>query len=151
MILDSLANAAAYARLAPRLDAGFRFLRNTDLRATPAGRIEIAGPEVFAILQDYDTKPVEQGFFESHRKHIDIQYMVSGAERMGWAPIDTLRVTDPFDDAKDLIKYAGAGEWVTVREGMFTIFFPTDGHMPSIMLDATGPRPVRKVVVKVAV
>jgi YhcH/YjgK/YiaL family protein len=150
MILDTLANAATYARITPRLAEGFRFLRETDLRAIAPGRVDVVGSDVFALIQDYDTKPVEQGFFESHRRHVDIQYVVRGVERIGWSPIDGLRVTDPFDDAKDLIKYAGSGDWLTVREGMFAVFFPADGHMPSIQTDG-GPSPVRKVVVKVAV
>lgn len=149
MILDSLTNALLYAQLSPRLAEGFRFLRSADLKTLPVGRIDVAGPAVFALIQDYRTKPVEQGFWEAHRRHIDIQYVVSGAERIGHAPIDTLRVTDAFDDDKDLIKFAGSGDWLTLREGQFTVFFPQDGHMPSIQLDA--PAPVRKVVIKVAI
>lgn len=149
MILDSLSNASLYAQLSPRLAEGFRFLRSANLKTLAVGRVEVAGPSVFALVQDYQTKPVEQGFWESHRRHIDIQYVVSGAERIGHAPIDTLRVTDPFDDEKDLIKYAGGGDFVTVREGQFTVFFPHDGHMPGIRVD--GPVAVRKVVVKVAI
>jgi YhcH/YjgK/YiaL family protein len=138
--------------LSPRLAEGFRFLRTADLKSVPAGRIEIAGPSVFALVQDYQTKTLDQGFWESHRRHIDIQYVVGGTERIGHAPIDTLRVTDPFDDAKDLIKYAGTGgDFVTVREGQFTVFFPHDGHMPGIQLAGAGPVAVRKVVVKVAI
>ena len=151
MILDSLSNSALYSLISPRLADGFRFLRATDLKKIPAGRIEIAGASIFAIVQDYQTKPVEQGFWESHRRHIDIQYVVSGAERIGHSPIDRLAVTDPFNDEKDLIKFAGSGDWVTVREGQFTVFFPHDGHMPGIQIDGGGATPVRKVVVKVAV
>src|SRR6478672_10269679 len=149
MILDSLSNSVLYSLMSPRLADGFRFLRATDLKKIPAGRIEIAGPSIFAIVQDYQTKPVEQGFWESHRRHIDIQYVVSGAERIGHSPIDRLAVTDPFNDEKDLIKFAGSGDWVTVREGQFTVFFPHDGHMPGIQIEGAGPTPVRKVVVKV--
>lgn len=124
-------------------------MRSANLRALPAGRVDVAGPSIFAMVQDYQTKPIEQGFWESHRRHIDIQYVVAGVERIGHAPIETLQITDPFDDEKDLIKYAGAGDFVTVREGQFTVFFPHDGHMPGIRVD--GAVAVRKIVVKVAI
>ena len=149
MVLDWFKNAARYEGLAEGFAAGFRFLRDTDLRAASPGKIDIAGDRVFALIQDYTTKPLEQGFWESHRKHIDIQYVVHGVERIGVAPVETLHTTDPFDDAKDLIKYSGPGDWVTVREGQFTLFFPQDGHMPGIRIDQ--PVAVRKVVVKVAI
>jgi YhcH/YjgK/YiaL family protein len=149
MVLDWLTNAHRYEQLAAGMAEGFRFLRETDLRTAPVGKIEIAGPRAFALVQDYSTKPVEQGFWESHRKHIDIQYVVSGVERIGVAPVETLRVTDPFDEGRDLIKYAGDGDWITVREGQFTVFFPQDGHMPGVQ--AGDAVPVRKVVVKVAI
>ena len=151
MILDLLSNAALYASISPRLAEGFRFLRSTNLSALPIGRTEIAGSSLFALVQDYQTKPLDQGFWESHRRHVDIQYVVTGAERIGHSPIDSLTVTDPFNGEKDLIKFAGTGDWLTVREGSFTVFFPQDGHMPGIQIDGARPTPVRKVVVKVAV
>lgn len=150
MILDSLSNASLYAPLSPRLAEGFGFLRGANLKALPVGRTDIAGPSLFALVQDYQTKPVEQGFWESHRRYIDIQYIGIGAERLGHSPIENLRITHPFDDARDLIKYAGAGgDFLTLREGQFAVFFPHDGHMPGIRID--GPAAVRKVVVKVAI
>ena len=36
-----------------------------------------------------------------------------------------------------------------MREGMFMILFPQDGHMPCTAID--GPSPIFKVVVKVPV
>ena len=150
MILDSLSNASLYALISPRLAEGFRFLRAAPLKTLPVGRTDIAGSSLFALIQDYQTKPVEQGFWESHRRYIDIQYIVTGVEKLGHSPVENLRVTDPYDEGKDLIKYAGAGgDFLTLREGQFAVFFPQDGHMPGIRID--GPAAVRKVVVKVAI
>jgi YhcH/YjgK/YiaL family protein len=152
MILDSLSNASLYARISPRLAEGLEFLRAADLKALPVGRTDVAGPSVFALVQDYRTKAAEEGFWESHRRHIDIQYIVIGEEKLGHSPAENLRITEPFDEAKDLIKYAGAGgDLVTLRAGQFAVFFPHDAHMPGLHPDGSSPTPVRKVVVKVAV
>ena len=43
MVLDWLKNAARYEGLAEGFAAGFRFLRDTDLRAASPGKIDIAG------------------------------------------------------------------------------------------------------------
>ncbi|HZZ43864.1 MAG TPA: YhcH/YjgK/YiaL family protein [Tepidisphaeraceae bacterium] len=150
MILDSLANASLYGFISARLDAGFHFLRSNNLASLPLGRTDIA-PSLFALVQDYIPKPLDQGFWESHRRHIDIQCLVTGSERIGHAPISTLQVTDPFNEEKDLIKYSGTGDFLTLRASDFAVFFPHDGHMPGIQLPTPSPNLVRKIVIKVAV
>ncbi len=134
--------------LAKRLQAGFDFLQNTDLANTPVGKIEIDGDRVFALVQEYNTKPREKGFWEAHRQYIDIQYVVSGVEHMGYANLAQLTPGE-YDAARDFLPIEGAGSFVLLPSGMFTVFLPEDGHMPGMAV--TEPQPVKKVVVKVAV
>lgn len=42
-----------YDYLAEKFKKGYRFLKNTDLKTLPLGRIEIDGDEVFANVQEY--------------------------------------------------------------------------------------------------
>ena len=149
MVLDRLDNAALYAGLHPRLAQAFDFLRSTDLARLPLGRHTIAGDELFAITQEYRTRPADEGFWESHRRFIDVQVVVAGKERMGYANLATLAVRKPYDEEKDLIVFDGTGDFFTVSAGMFTIFTPHDAHMPCLAVGE--PATVRKVVVKVAV
>jgi biofilm protein TabA len=154
MILDRLANAATYQALFPRLRQAFDFLRTADLAGLAQGRHDVAADglargDVFALVQEYRTRPDSEGFWESHRKYIDVQYVVAGAERMGYANLATLAVRQPYDADKDLLILEGGGDFFTVRAGMFTIFAPEDAHMPC--LAAGEPALVRKVVIKVAV
>jgi YhcH/YjgK/YiaL family protein len=159
MIIDRLANLAssfypplfastANSGLIRRLQAGFAYLQETDLEAAAAGTVEIDGDRVFAMHQEYNTKPRAQGFWESHRKYIDIQYVVSGTEHMGYANISQL-TPGPYDESKDLIVHEGSGSFVVLPAGMFTLLFPEDAHMPQIAVE--NPHPVKKVVIKVAV
>ncbi len=149
MIHDLLDRANLYAPISFRLARGFQFLKEADARALPVGRTEVA-EGVFALVQDYSSKSIEDGFFESHRRNIDIQFVANGVERVAVAPTERLVVSQPYDEAKDLIKYAGKeGDWITLRTGEFAVFFPHDAHMPSIRVEE--PIAVRKVVVKVAV
>ena len=159
MIIDRLSNlnasfypslfaAAGTSGLVSRLQAGFNYLQQTDLSAVPAGTVQIDGDRVFAMIQEYNTKPRAQGFWESHRKYIDIQYVVSGVEQMGYVNIAQVS-NGAYDADKDLIMHEGSGSFILLPAGMFTLLFPNDVHMPQIAVD--NPHPVKKVVVKVAV
>lgn len=151
MIVDTLSQWRTYNAISPRFEKAFAFLQHvTD--GTTVGRHEIAGDDVFAFVQQHNTKPVLERVYESHRKYIDVQYIQRGREIMYWAPLPFLtNVTMPFDAEKDAALYGlvPQGVPVQVTAGQFTIFFPDDGHIPSCAWDE--PAEVLKVVVKVRV
>jgi YhcH/YjgK/YiaL family protein len=148
MIHDLLSHSAKYRALSPGVAQGLDWLARFD-PATPDGRHAIDGAAVFALVQSYDSGPASAKRFESHRAHLDIQYVVAGTEIMEYAPIDGLTVTTPFDAQKDIVFYAdpAAPTALLCPAGSFAIFYPEDGHKPSCSVGA--PAPVRKVVVKV--
>lgn len=151
MIIDTLAQSHQYNAISPRLAAGFAFLK-TVTEKTSIGRHEISGDDVYALVQQHSTKRVEERQYESHRKYIDIQFVVRGREVMYWAPVPLLKnITMQFDAEKDAALYSLIPEGVPVKvtAGQFTVFFPEDGHIPSCAWDA--PADVLKVVVKVRV
>ena len=149
MIADTLRNAALYQGVNPRIRMALDYLAKTDFTAVKPGRYAIDGDRVFALVQHYTTKPREQGLWEAHQRHIDVQYVAEGVETMGYAHIGGLSVTQPYSAEKDCVLFAGQGDFLTARAGTFVVFFPEDGHMPCL---ACGePQPVCKVVVKVAV
>jgi beta-galactosidase beta subunit len=59
--------------LAQRFAKAFHFLQTADLENAEPGRVDIDGDQIFALIQEYNTKPLAQGFWEAHRKYIDIQ------------------------------------------------------------------------------
>lgn len=150
MILDTLANGHLYSPVHPRFAKAFEYLRSTNLASLSAGRQAIDGDDVFALVNLYDTKAVADSKWEAHRKYIDIQYMVSGTERIGVAPLADLEVTKTYDDKDDYLLLAGKGTMLQMRAGLFAVFYPHDAHMPNVS-PAETPVKVRKVVVKVRV
>ncbi|XHR27351.1 MAG: YhcH/YjgK/YiaL family protein [Chthoniobacteraceae bacterium] len=153
MIIDSLANAADYASLSPLFAKGFEYLRNFD-PATPDGKYEIDGGQVYAAVQRYTTAPEDQKAWEAHRVYADIQYIVSGREKILYAPVTELQsaVSVPYNDVKDVEKYADCVKnavSTVIAAGSFGIYLPQDGHKPGCFVD--GPEPVVKVVIKVRV
>jgi len=123
------------------------------IAAVPAGetiRIEL-GAGVFALEQAYLSKPAGEGRWESHERHIDVQVVVAGRELMGVIDTRQLVLAEDLREARDLLFFAAheGGSTLRVGTGELAVFFPADGHKPSL---ADGePALVRKTVVKVPV
>lgn len=149
MIVDRLGNAAPLYHLPARLARALEYLRATDLGSIPTGRHDIDGDRLFALVQEYTTKKPHECRWEAHRMYIDVQYVVRGVERMGYANIAHARAQDAYDAARDVAFFEPGDDYLTVREGMLAIFGPEDVHAPSCAL--VHPAPVRKIIVKVAV
>lgn len=151
MVLDTLPNAARYESLNSRFAKAFAFLRTVD-GTQELGRHDLDGDHCFALVQTYETKPVEKAKFEAHRKYIDVQFIQSGRETILWAPLDTMQEeTMAYSDEKDaaLWKLTADTTPLHVSAGHFAILWPEDAHAPCIEWDK--PEQVFKVVVKVAV
>lgn len=144
--------AAAHQYVSDLLDphsAAHRRLNQIAVGGTE--RIELEGG-AFAIEQVYLAKPRADVFLESHRKYIDVQVIVEGAERMEVQDITRLTVSQDYLPERDLVKYADttATSHLAMTPGNVAIFFPADGHL-STLLPEKGPVLVRKSVVKVPV
>ena len=150
MIVDTLAAAARYHALGPRIARGLDYLAAFD-PAVPDGRHEIDGDELFALVQRYDTAPGSERRFESHRRYVDLQLVAAGRERILHAPIRLLEPAADYDEERDVRFYhePGASSSVLLGPGDFAILFPDDGHKPGCM--AGGRDAVLKVVVKARV
>lgn len=105
----------------------------------------------FALEQVYNSKERENCFFESHRKNIDVQFILEGEEVMEVDNIKNLNINFPYDDSIDLIKYDDSrfSSSIKVKKGDIAIFFPEDAHMPCIKIKNSVK--VIKTVVKVRV
>ena len=148
MLIDNLQNADRCLPLHPVFVGAFAFLRRVDLDQLPSGRHEIDGERLYAIVSRDQGRGCEQSLLEAHRRYIDIQFVVSGEECIGWLPIsDRKRVSSPYNADKDLeFFFDRPATWLVVSPGNFVVFYPEDAHAP---LAAQGP--IHKVVVKVAV
>lgn len=113
-------------------------------------RVEL-GEGVFALEQAYDAKPPAEGKWEAHERFIDVQVVVSGRELMGVIEVSVLKLAEDYRAERDLMFFAPAegGSTLKVGAGGVAVFFPADGHMPSLADGA--PSVVRKTVVKVPV
>ena len=162
-LFGSLATVRAQAPQTPGFRAAFAYVEDLMRVGSPAHlrlqgiargashKVDLSGG-AFAVEQVYETKPRSEGFFESHRKYIDVQVVVEGDEVMEVVDASRITVREPYDPERDLILYADVADasHLRVRPGQATIFFPVDVHMPTLRVNA-APVLVRKTVVKVPV
>lgn len=147
MIFDRLHNAAMYYGINPWIDTALEFLLNNDLSGAEPGRYELDGDNIYYLVQEYQSKQPEAAKWESHQKYLDIQYILSGTELMGYAHVSDMDVIQDALEAKDCLYYAGEGSMVLAKAGSFAVFFPEDAHRPGVM--AGEPELIKKVVVKI--
>lgn len=148
MILGSLENTERYEVLNPLFKQAFEFVKNTDFSKFEDGKYEIDGTRLFVNINSLFGKDKKAATIEVHQKYIDIQFPISGIEKMGWKPFNELQeVSSPYNEEKDIAFYADRPTAFTkVYPGQFVIFFPDDGHAPGI-----GEGAIRKAIIKVAV
>lgn len=148
MILDVLENASRYLPLAQGFEQAFVFLSRADLQELPVGRHEIDGDRVFALVAKDSGRQKSDALLETHEKYIDIQFVLSGADDMGWkAKAGCRQPTADYNPETDVQFFADQPDaFIPTPGGVFAIFFPEDAHMPMI---SSGQ--LHKVIVKIAI
>ncbi|MDF3058269.1 MAG: hypothetical protein K0R17_2484 [Rariglobus sp.] len=150
MIFDTLPNSSFYKKLSPNLTQAFAWIDGFSPSLSD-GRHEIDSDEIYALVQSYETLPPGEKKFESHRRYLDIQFMVSGSEIIYYAPTTELKIATPYDEKKDFMLYVDSNTPTPLRfeAGCFAIFFPQDGHKPGCLIGE--PARIKKIVVKVRI
>lgn len=153
MIKDNLQHIDYYNYLSPGIYFGLKYLKDTDFSKMENGKYELKEGKVYAIIQDYSSKPESEGKFEAHRKYIDIQFIIEGEERIGVGKLEDFQEVTEYDEEKDIVfltpKDEAKTDFVKVVTGEYMILLPKDVHMPSIAVDS--PSYVKKVVIKVLI
>ena len=134
------------------LRLALQHLRDTDFTALPAGNYDLQGKDIYVQVIDMNTKPAADCRPEVHRQYADVQFLVTGCERIGVA-VDTgnHQIAEDLLATRDLLFYTDVQDetTLTMRPGSFAVFMPSDVHRPGGAID--GPEPIRKVVMKVRV
>ena len=128
-------------------DKAFAFLKNNDLNKIAKGKYPIDGDNVFASVTTDSTKNFDKTNWESHRKYIDLQYVIEGEELIGVYPVSKATVTREYDEKRESANYSADGKAYSAKPGTFFLFFPSDAHRPNIT--PGGNKPDKKIVIKV--
>lgn len=149
MIYDTLKHLEQYKEVHPGIYRGLQVLSQIDFSALEDQKqYEVDGREVYFFLQSYESKP-DNDTPEAHRDYIDIQYLITGREKVGVAPLEDMTQEVEARPENDIWFYRGSVDHITLGGDRFAVFFPGDAHAPCIAVEQ--PESCRKCVVKVRV
>ena len=145
MIIDRIEEQKRYYSLHSEMEQAFSFIAEAiDLEP---GRYELDNG-LFATVSEGTTRPKDSILFEAHRKYIDIQYCITGSERIAWANIHELNFL-PSENNGDNYYYDGPSTSIAIRPGTFYMMFPSDAHKTSCHNEF--PKYYKKAVIKLPV
>jgi biofilm protein TabA len=131
-------------------DKAFAFLADkAKLDTIAPGMYPIDGKLAYASITDVPSKTDEAAKWESHKKYIDLQYVIRGKEKMEVTPIANATVTEPYNEGKDAAHYTGEGKFYTATPDEFYLFFPSEVHRPNMKADGYEGK-VKKLVIKIS-
>ncbi len=150
MVKDHLKNWKQYETLHPLFPKAFAFIQKAVEENFAVGKYELEGKELYAMVQEYDTKTDDATKTEAHRKYIDIQFLVSGRECIQVFDMEQAVPLAEFDGEKDVGFYQNDANATAciLQAGDYCILFPWDAHRPGMCLNNL-PAPVKKIVVKI--
>lgn len=148
MVIDTLAHAENYYCFGRLYKKAFEWLRDNDICSLELGRYDIEGDDLYALVQEYETRTVDNCEMETHIKYIDIHYIAKGYEYIAYADESKMRpATHIGREIPDTVLYEKEyNNKIFMEKGDIIIFFLNDAHMPRRI--ALNPVPVRKVIIK---
>lgn len=150
MIYGNLKNLGDISIYPKVIQKAINYLRDTDLINIEAGIYELQGKDMYVQISNIETDSKENRKPEVHRKYIDVQFLVEGKEKIGFA-VDTGRnkIVEEYDFEKDVLFYENCENEsdIIMVPGAFAIFFSNIVHRPAC--NVKGISKIKKVVIKI--
>ncbi len=137
-------------RLNARLNWAVSYISSIDTEHLNVGRYEVNEGFYYSV-QEYEALSAEESVYESHRKYIDIQWLISGKEKLYITDICNLIPISIYKDEVDIINYAPSDNMTSVvlSKGGYVVLFPKDAHRVE-QIDG-GKCKIRKIVGKLRI
>lgn len=150
MIIDTIKNRSLYYSVHKNMEKAFAFIEKAVQEKLPVGKYEIEGKDLYASVQEYETKEEALAKYEGHRKYIDIQYIDEGAEAVEIVDIASTQAITEYNEEKDVLFFTpNSKTWKGVLSaGEYGIFYPNDIHRPAMRVDGVAKK-VRKILIKI--
>lgn len=146
MIVDKIENLKLCFNIHSYFEKTFNYIETVDFNKLKEGVFEIEGTDFFTIYSDIaDAK--NEAKFESHKKYLDIHYVIKGTELFGFKNIDHSCVISTYSSERDVMFFENKEfDTITLSENMFVVFFPSDVHAP--VIESKG---LKKIVFKIKI
>ena len=149
MLYSQLNKSSRYYAINDNFSKAFEFIMRVKKENLLVGRYEIDGDNIFAIVQEYESKESKECRFEGHRKYIDIQCVLSGTEIVQVVNISDSQSVSQYVSDNDIEFFEckiKPKEYI-IKENDFCVLWPSDIHKPGICF--LEHCKVKKIVVKV--
>lgn len=150
MIVDRIDNLKLYIPYNAKLKVVCDYLEKTDIYALEVGKYDIA-EGVRVVVNAFTPKEPDAARWETHKKYIDLQYLIEGDETMGYLHIDEMEDAE-YNEEKDIsypVPKADADmTLIPLKTGHFAFLEPRDAHRPSAKLHSTASK---KLIFKIPV
>lgn len=149
MIIDKIENISIYKNI-PEIARDFILsLKN----GTSSLGKHVLSESIYANVETYETKLLENGKFEAHKDYIDVQILLKGHEQIFIAPQNSLTMSEPYDAKRDIEFYSDnicSFQSIKLDGTNFVMLFPHEAHAPQVSIDEKLEN-VLKVVVKIKI
>ena len=134
MIIANIKDAKRYESLCKEFAKAFEYLKTLN-NDTPVGKFEGDGfrGSVATFVTSDTAKDGTEKLIEAHRDYLDIHYVISGSECVGYSDIDKLTVEREYDAEGDYLLLRGEVNRLILSPGEFCIVFPEDAHIPGMI------------------
>ena len=127
-----------------------RYLYDNPVDTMPLGKYYIGETGTFVMIQEYKTKRPEECEWESHKKYVDFQFVLSGEEVVYVSELSKMKQGYYDKDIDFLICFGDPKERITLSKGIGIVLMPQDAHMPCLHSN-NQPSKIRKAVFKIPV
>lgn len=149
MIYGELRELKFYKGISENLDKAIECIESGVYKNGVSGKNEIDGDNLFFNCQTVTTQPIEERFFEGHKKYIDIHIVIEGDENIGYVPASKAKVTKEYDAEGDYELLSGDLEmFLHLDNTKFLALFPGEPHM-ALVKYGEKPATIKKVIFKV--
>ena len=134
----------------PDIRYAMEILQQLDCGNLLPGKYEIDGDRMFYMVSESMTRDRQGLKAESHQAYLDIQYIVDGEEKIGFARLtDEQIVTEDLLESSDALLYEDLHHEMELilQAGSYAIFYPADIHRPGWKVKEAAP--LKKIVFKI--
>lgn len=150
MFIDAIANFAQN-EMGPMWSHSFEFLNSLRSQVWAEDRIEeyeiLKGHANIKVLS-YKTQLFPSRMYRARPRHITVETMLQGQEKISWMPLDSVGVpvTNRFKEM-DIYQTSqkGVREFVLTPE-RFAVFYPQDAYMNRLAIDEQSSLVVKAVI-----
>jgi len=163
-MLGKIEDVAELVNPRSRLGRGLALLQNclagrfpgvatevASLKPGESRRVAVDGDALYLLIQCYQSKKRNDGRFEAHARHTDLQYVWSGRERIEMCDLHAVQPKPAYDANGNVFFPIGdaAHSHLLVHAGEVAVLLPQDAHAPCLRTHDDDGELVRKIVVKI--